>query len=422
MSAGTPGGPGSGAMELGAPGPLRLLNGQLAGQASWLLPLAVVGLLLAAGWQRRPRLPLDQWHAGLVLWGTWFVTVAAYLSVAAGGHRYYTVMLAPAAAALVGMGATTLWKDYQSPGWRGWLLPLVLVGMAAVQAYILFDYPVWRAWLIPAIAGLGLGAAGLLTIARLRNQRLGKLAPLPAVAASVGVLALLIAPAAWASYDVLSSQGGGGMGLPSAGPRTSQAFGLPGGGPGGPPGGRPPGGGPPGGGPGGPGGGRAAEPALVEYLQTNKGDATYLVAVSNAMSASPIILNTEEPVVSFGGYNGVDPVFTAEDLADLVRRRAVRFFLMPDREAIEEMMAERESGDNSSGGAPAQGGPRGGPGPGVGAGPGGGLPQNGSADWVEGNCEKVPQELWQSNPEDGGGGGPPMARARALYDCGAGGQ
>jgi len=409
ISAGTPGGPGSGVMELGAPGPLRLLNGQLAGQASWLLPLAVVGLLLAASWQRRPRLPLDQWHAGLVLWGTWFVTVASYLSAAAGGHRYYTIMLAPAVAALVGVGATMLWKDYQSPGWRGWLLPLVLVGMAAVQAYVLLDYPVWRAWLIPAIAGLGLGAAGLLTLARLRNQHLGKLASYPAVVASVGVLALLIAPAAWAVHDVLSSQGGGGMGLPSAGPRSSQAFGPPpGGGPGGPPGGRPPGGGP--GGPGGPGG-RNVDPALVEYLQTNKGDATYLVAVSNAMSASPIILNTEEPMVSFGGYNGVDPVFTADDLADLVHRGAVRFFLMPDR----------ESGDNSSGGGPTQGDPRGGPGPGVGAGPGGGLPQNGSADWIEGNCEKVPQELWQSNPEGGGGGGPPMARARALYDCGAGG-
>ncbi|MDQ4042633.1 MAG: glycosyltransferase family 39 protein, partial [Actinomycetota bacterium] len=58
IPAGAPGGPGGGTMELGDPGPLRLLNGRLAGQASWLLPLAVVGLV-AAVWQRRPRLPLD---------------------------------------------------------------------------------------------------------------------------------------------------------------------------------------------------------------------------------------------------------------------------------------------------------------------------------------------------------------------------
>jgi hypothetical protein len=146
------------------------------------------------------------------------------------------------------------------------------------------------------------------------------------------------------------------------------------------------------------------DPALVEYLQANRGDAGYLAAVSSAMSASPIVLYTEEPVISFGGYNGVDPVFSADELADLVHGGTVRFFLMPDREAMEETTAERE--DNG--------------GRGPGGGPGSGLPQNGSAEWVEVNCEKVPQELWQSDPE-GGGGWPPVMRARALFDCGMAG-
>jgi 4-amino-4-deoxy-L-arabinose transferase-like glycosyltransferase len=410
MPAGTPGGPGSGTMELGDPGPLRLLNGRLAGQASWLLPLVVVGLL--ASWRVRPRLPLDRRQAALVLWGMWFLTVATYLSVAEGGHRYYTVMLAPAVAALVGVGVAALWKDYRSPGWRGWMLPLALLGTAAVQAYILADYPDWGGWLTPAIVGLGLVTAGPLAVARLRSRGLGGRATYPAVAVSLGVLVLLIAPAAWAAYTAW--QGTTGF-LPSAGPRaSSQAFGPPGG-PGGglPPGGGPPPGRPPGGPPGGPG--RNANPALVEYLQANKGNAEYLVAASNAMSASPIILNTDEPVISLGGYNGIDPVFTADDLANLVDRGAVRFFLMPDREFMEEMRAERASGGNVPRGGPAQGGPRGGPGP------EGGLPQNGSTDWIEDNCEKVPQELWQPSTSEGRGGGPPMMRARALYDCGAGG-
>ena len=416
IPAGAPGGPGSGTMEFGDPGPLRLLNVQLAGQASWLLPLAVIGLLVA-GRQRRPGLPLDRRHAALVLWGTWLIAVATYLSVAEGGHRYYTVMLAPAAAALVGIGVVALWKDYRSPGWRGWLLPLVLAGMAAVQAYILVPYPDWGRFLTPAILGLGLAAAGLLTTARLRSQGSGEWTSYPAVAASAGVLVLLIAPAAWATHDVLSSQGGG-MGLPSAGPRPSQAFGPPGGPGGGLPGGGPPKGGPPGGGspkgggppPGGGPGSRNADPALVEYLQANKGDAGYLVAASSAMSASPLILNTDEPVISLGGYNGIDPVFTADELANLVDDGAVRFFLMPDRELMEEMRAEREA----SGDASPRGGPGGGPGP------GGGLPQNGSADWIEENCEEVPQELWQPPEDEGRGGGGPPGRARALYDCGAG--
>jgi hypothetical protein len=150
---------------------------------------------------------------------------------------------------------------------------------------------------------------------------------------------------------------------------------------------------------------------LVKYLQSNRGDTRYLVAVSNAMSTSPLILNTDEPVISLGGYNGVDPVFTPDELADLVDVGAVRFFLMPNREVIEEMMAEREANGDGPG-------PPGGPGPG--GGPGSGVPQNGSADWIEENCQKVPQALWQSDPE-GEGVGPPMARARALFDCGTGG-
>src|SRR5215217_3263719 len=44
MPAGTPGGPGSGTREYGEPGPLRLLNPQLAGQIGWLAPLALAGL------------------------------------------------------------------------------------------------------------------------------------------------------------------------------------------------------------------------------------------------------------------------------------------------------------------------------------------------------------------------------------------
>jgi len=50
---------------------------------------------------------------------------------------------------------------------------------------------------------------------------------------------------------------------------------------------------------------------------------------------------TDEPVISLGGYNGVDPVFTPDEVAGLADGDAMRFSLMPDREAIEEMRAER---------------------------------------------------------------------------------
>src|SRR5919199_540871 len=117
-----PGGPGGGGPggvgENGEKGPFRLLDQQLAGQIGGLLPLSAVGLL-AAGWQRRPKLPLNRQQGGLVLWGMWLLTMGAFFSVAGMFHRYYLVMLAPAIAALVGAGVVALWSDYRKPGWRG---------------------------------------------------------------------------------------------------------------------------------------------------------------------------------------------------------------------------------------------------------------------------------------------------------------
>ena len=151
----------------------------------------------------------------------------------------------------------------------------------------------------------------------------------------------------------------------AAGPRPAES----GGGPGGPPGGPPRGG---------PGGG--ADPALVEYLQANKGDAEYLVATTDAHRASSIILNTDDKVIDMNGFEGHDPVFTPDELSRLVDEGAVRFFL-------------------------------------VGGGPGGSDSE--SASWVQNNCEEVPQEQWQS-PDTAEQGAPP-GRAPTLYYCGTGG-
>jgi hypothetical protein len=156
---------------------------------------------------------------------------------------------------------------------------------------------------------------------------------------------------------------------------------------------------------------------LLEYLQANRGEAEYLVAVPNAMSASPIILNTDERVITLGGFMGRDPAVTPDELTSLVSKGAVRFFLMPDRKRMEEMRTERESGDDaSSQDEPPQGAPQGPP---LGGPPG---MDNEALSWVQDNCEQVPQEEWQSpETQEQSGGGPPE-RAQALYDCGTGGR
>jgi 4-amino-4-deoxy-L-arabinose transferase-like glycosyltransferase len=393
------GGPG-GVGENGEPGPLRLLDEQLAGQIGWLLPLAVVGLL-AASWQKRPQLPLERKHQALVLWGMWLLTTGVFFSIAGMFHRYYMVMLAPAMAALVGAGIVALWNHYRCPGWRSWLLPLTLSGMAALQAYIILAYydQGWSRWLTVVIVGLCALATTGLVFMRLRPGP--KVGIYSIVAVAVSVLALLMAPTAWAAYTVWQGNGGG---LGGVGPRTVQAssWGRPGSGPSA---------GTRGGGRRGDGFGSEADPALLDFLQTNRGDAKYLVGTINSMSASPIILNTDEPapVITLGGFMGRDPVLSTDRLADLVKKGEVRFFLVPDRERMEEMMSEYFS-SQSPGQQAAPEGPLGGL---------GSFLDNESMTWVQDNCEQVTQELWQS-PEveenrEGGSEGP--GRAQTLYDC-----
>ena len=76
------------------------------------------------------------------------------------------------------------------------------------------------------------------------------------------------------------------------------------------------------------------------------------------MPLSPIILGADEPVINLGGFMGRDPVFTTEELSGLVNEGAVRFFLVQDRERMEEMRAEREAEQEASGGSAPQGPPR----------------------------------------------------------------
>ena len=63
------------------------------------------------------------------MWGTWLVVTAAVFSFMGGiFHEYYTVALAPAVAALVGIGGSTLWR--RRPQWAAMATGAVAVGLS----------------------------------------------------------------------------------------------------------------------------------------------------------------------------------------------------------------------------------------------------------------------------------------------------
>ena len=422
--------------ETGNPGPLRLFNSALGGQVSWLLPLALLGLI-AAAWRTRLRFPLDRRQQGLILWGAWLLVQAAFFSIAGFFHTYYMVMMAPSIAALAGIGLVALWRDYRSSGWRGWALPLTLLVTAGVQAYLLTSYPGWSSWLIPLVVGLCVVAAIALGVRRLGGRVSGRVA-LGALA--LGTVGLLAAPTTWAADTVLNTRGGG---IPTAGPppqnggdrfpgaaRTQSGRrgvgGVDGRGVGGFSGfdGR---------GVGGFGGfgGRddtGASTPLVPYLEAHRGQTRYLLATLNAMTAAPIILATGQPVMALGGFSGADRIVTPSDLSRLVSDGTVRFFLLnsfsPRAVNLDALPPQIRAfiGERGGRGFAGFGGFGGG--------------QNGDlVQWVSANCAVVPSSLWQpATTQSPNGAGSPSTGARGsgtggfgffgpggggeqLYDC-----
>src|SRR5436190_2010231 len=143
---GPQGGPGgAGMFGAGSPGDTRLFTGMMAGQWSWLFPLALFGVVVTVGNAGR-RFFMARRGRGVLLWAGWLVCYGLVFSFASGiFHPYYLVILAPAAAALVGIGAGSLWEAYLRGGWAAWLLPVALMATAFWENHILSGYPEWSA-------------------------------------------------------------------------------------------------------------------------------------------------------------------------------------------------------------------------------------------------------------------------------------
>jgi len=348
-----------GLFDIGTPGPLRLFIQPLAGQIAWLLPFALLGAV-ALAWQRRPRLQSDRKQQSLLLWGMWLLTMGIFFSVASFFHQYYMTLMAPAIAALFGIGVVTMWQDYRRGGWRGWLLPIALVATVAEQVYILSQYPTWGQWLIPPLVVLGGIAVGALLIARLA-PRLHLKAPgrrflVPALTA--GVLVLMLAPTVWAAIPILTSTQADTL---VAGPTQTTSFG------------------------GNVGGGQDAnnassDAALISYLEAHQGTAKYLVAVSSSRGADALILATNKPVMTLGGFSGSDPILTTSQLAALVESGQVKYFLL-----------------SSFGGGGA-----------------GGSGQSALITWIQQHSKVVPSSQWQSSSTSSSSGR--FGGAQQLYE------
>jgi 4-amino-4-deoxy-L-arabinose transferase-like glycosyltransferase len=324
-----PGGGGGGGGFSGDVGLLRIFNDQLYGEIAWFVPLALICLVVGL-WLRRWAPRTDAGLAGYLLWGGWLIVTAIVFSYMSGViHSYYAVALAPAVAALVGAGLVDLWRARMRIWLGGIAVGLACLGTAWFGSTLLDRTPAFypglgvAAILLAAVALLALVAASIPALAG--NAAVKRLA---VVAAALGVCATLMAPAAY-SFDTMGTAYGGGD--PHPGPGTQGGFGgLRDGGSaglGGPAGGLATGaaGGLPG--DGGGLGGNSSDTALLDYLVSNRGSATWIVAANSAQEAGSIELATGLPVMAMGGFTGSDPAPTLDQLESYVASGKLRFVL-----------------------------------------------------------------------------------------------
>ncbi len=329
----------------------RMFDTSVGGQISWLLPAALV--FLVGGLLMRGRAPrTDPRRAAYLAMGLWLVATALVFSLMQGiFHEYYTVALAPAIAALVGMGASEAWSRRHEA--LGSLTLSAGTAAASVWAFVLLSRTTaYGGGLRFAVLALGLTAALLLlVVGRLHRRAL-------AAVAAMAVVAGLAGPAAYSATTLSTAHTGS---IVTAGPSTADAGGGPGGaggGPGGAPTGQAPGGTTggtaptaPNGGPSGTGGatpgGAAAtgstpttpggagglldatvpDAAVVAALQADAASYTWVAAAVGSQNAAGLQLASELPVMAIGGFNGSDPSPTLAEFQQDVADGRIHYFL-----------------------------------------------------------------------------------------------
>ena len=282
---------GGGMFNIGQPGALRLITGSLSKEASWLLPLALFGLLTLVGLGKLSW-PLDARRQAAVLWGGWLLTAGIFFSVAGFFHEYYLAMLGAPMAALVGIGVLDLWKLLKSKTWLGLAVLLLLVGMTLGLQFNIAKMSLatidWQGWVL-ALAVLGGIAAGVAL--KTRKTVLLK------AGFVLMVVSLFITPLIWSIYTMKYSSVN--QSLPAAFSGNARELQN--------------------------SGGLQVNQELLEYLEDNTQGVEYLMAVPSSMQGADYVLATGRPVLYMGGFNGSDEVVSADDLEYLVESGRLRF-------------------------------------------------------------------------------------------------
>ncbi len=347
--AGGAGGTGGGNTGFGgATGITRLFGASMGGEISWLLPAALLALVVGL-WRTRRAPRTDAARAALLLWGGWLLVSGLVFSYMSGIiHPYYTVALAPAVAALVAIVGCALWRDRErvparlalaglimaTGGWNVVLLDRVSTWLPALRWVIL---AVCLGVSVALLAGLGrrsARAAAVLAIAAILGLGAGSTAYAVSTAASPHTGSIPTSgPSAAGSMGggFGGGRGPGGSGTtgqPSAGTRPTGTTGTGAAGTSPTTTGTATTGTANGAAPGGAGGGdgQSTNAQLVTLLKSST--TTWAAATtSGATNAAQLELSTGKAVIAIGGWDGSDPAPTLAQFQQWVTQGRIHYFI-----------------------------------------------------------------------------------------------
>jgi 4-amino-4-deoxy-L-arabinose transferase-like glycosyltransferase len=287
------------------PGIPRLFSGEFGFEIGWLLPaalLAVVLVLISRG--RAPR--TDLVRGGVVLFGGWIVVDGLVLSFMHGMvHPYYCLSLSPAVAGMFAIGIHEMWvKRSTRFGQIGLGAMLLITGVWSW--WLLQQDPEWLPGMRWTILALIVVTTAVLVAALVKSRARYAVAAL--IAATV---VALTGSAAYAIATIGQPHGGGG---PSVGPaEVAESNGHDGG----------------------PGGARNRafgqlddNPALDAMLSQTHTD--WSAAIARSSAAAGLELQTLTAVMAIGGFSGNDPVPTLGDFQQYVATHRVTYYIVPD--------------------------------------------------------------------------------------------
>ncbi|AKA68829.1 glycosyltransferase family 39 protein [Clostridium scatologenes] len=320
-------------------GIVRLFSyNNISDQISWLLPFALFGFL-AAAIKEKLKVPFDnKKKLSLILWITWLIPEFIYFSFTKGSfHTYYLTTMAPSIAALAGIAFWSMWELYKEGRKAAWFLPISLIINGAVQIRLLsYNYNLTSYRIVIIAIGVLCILSSLILVAlqitKNRNLILNK------TVAAIAFIGILAAPTVWSFTPMFYKMNGS---SPSAGlelSRNKQVGNF----------------------------SSSTNSKLIEFLENNKSNEKYLVAVPSAMNyASDIILKTGEPVMTIGGFSGGDKIISLDQFKELVKNGEIRYVII---NGTIGGIGEARNGSNSE-----------------------------IMNWVKENGKLVPNTQWQNN-------------------------